>query len=116
MKNFELFELKNSEYDYLVIATTYISPILNLDGVQNKLIGKSGKLIFDLTLINGINSNRYISALIESGIVNRSSFDIVKNIKPNIENKSSEFFIHHSDLVKNGTISDDLKLVLLKNN
>ena len=33
MKNFEISKLKNSEYDYLVIATTYISPISTLDDV-----------------------------------------------------------------------------------
>ena len=37
MKNFEVSRLENSSYDYLVIATTYISPISTLDEVQKAL-------------------------------------------------------------------------------
>ena len=71
MKNFEVSRLENSSYDYLVIATTYISPISTLDEVQKAFKNISGKILFNLTLINGLNSNRYISAIIENGIVNR---------------------------------------------
>lgn len=113
MKNFELIKLNNSEYDYLVIATTYISPIATLNDVQNELTDKSGKIVFDLTLINGTNSNRYISATFENGIVNRRSFDVVKVIEPNVENISLNFFVHHSDIVENGTIPNALKSLLV---
>ena len=113
MKNFELFKLDNSEYDYLVIATTYISPIATLDDVQCELKGKSGSILFDLTLINGTSSNRYISALADNGIINRFSFSTVKKIEPEIEYKSLDFFVHHVDLVENGTIPKALKTLLL---
>lgn len=91
MKNFELIKLNNSKYDYLVIATTYISPVSTLTDVQNELTDKAGKIIFDLTLINGTSSNRYISASFENGIVNRRSFDVVKAIEPNVEHISLDF-------------------------
>lgn len=61
MKNFEVIKLNNSEYDYMVIATTCISPISTLTDIQNELEDKSGRIIFDLTLINGTSSNRYIT-------------------------------------------------------
>lgn len=80
MKNFEVSRLENSSYDYLVIATTYISPISTLDEVQKAFKNISGKILFNLTLINGLNSNRYISAIIENGIVNRKSFLIEKDV------------------------------------
>lgn len=54
MKNFEVSRLENSSYDYLVIATTYISPISTLDEVQKAFKNISGKILFNLTLINGI--------------------------------------------------------------
>lgn len=113
MKNFEILKLDNSEYDYLVIATTYISPISTLDYVQNELTGQSGSLVFDLTLINGTSSNRYISAVIENGVINRRSFAIVKEIEPRIERRSLDFFVNHVDLVKDGTIPNALKSLLV---
>lgn len=113
MKNFEIIKLNKSEYNYLVIATTCVSPIVTLNDVENELTDNSGKIIFDLTLINGTSSNRYISALFKNGIFNRQSFDIVKEIEPNVEHISSDFFIHHTDLVKNGTIPSALKSLLI---
>ena len=113
MKNFELIKLNNSKYDYLVIATTYISPVSTLTDVQNELTDKAGKIIFDLTLINGTSSNRYISASFENGLVNRRSFDVVKAIEPNVEHISLDFFVHHADLVENGTIPNALKSLLV---
>ena len=113
MKNFELIKLNSSEYNYLVIATTYISPISTLTDVQNELTDISGKIIFDLTLINGISSNRYVSASFENGTINRRSFDAVKGITPDVEHISLAFFAQHADLVKNGTIPSALKSLLV---
>ena len=72
MKNFEISKLSNSEYDYLIIATTYISPISTLESLQNEFKHITGKLIFDLTLINGTSSNRYISAVVENGTISKA--------------------------------------------
>lgn len=113
MKNFEIIKLNNCEYDYLVIATTYISPIATLTDVQNELTNESGRIIFDLTLINGTSSNRYISASFENGIFNRQSFDAVKVIESNVEHISLDFFVHHPDLVENGTIPNALRSLLV---
>lgn len=112
MKNFEIIKLNDSEYDYMVIATTCISPISTLTDIQNVLANKSGRIIFDLTLINGTNSNRYISALFENGVFDRRSFNVVKVIAPNLEYISLEFFIRHVELVENGTIPNALKSLL----
>lgn len=112
MKNFEIIKLNDSEYDYMVIATTCISPISTLTDIQNVLANKSGRIIFDLTLINGTNSNRYISALFENGVFDRRSFNVVKVIAPNLEHISLEFFIRHVELVENGTIPNALKSLL----
>ena len=46
MKNFEVIKLNNSEYDYMVIATTCISPISTLTDIQNELEDKySSKIV-----------------------------------------------------------------------
>ena len=101
MKNFEVSRLENSSYDYLVIATTYISPISTLDEVQKAFKNISGKILFNLTLINGLNSNRYISAIIEKDVDNPVIHD------------SISFFSKHAEIVENGTISKALKNLLI---
>ena len=113
MKNFEVIKLNNSEYDYMVMATTCISPISTLTDIQNELEDKSGRIIFDLTLINGTSSNRYISAIFEDGAFDRRSFKAVKVIETDIEHTSLDFFVHHADLVENGTIPNALKSLLV---
>lgn len=113
MKNFEIIKLGSDKYMYMVIATTCISPISTLADVQNELENTSGQIIFDLTLINGTNSNRYISASFENGVFDRRSFELVKTIDPSIKHISSEFFIRHADTVKNGTIPNALKSLLV---
>ncbi len=114
MKNFEVIKLNNSEYDYMVIATTCISPISTLTDIQNEFEDKSGRIIFDLTLINGTSSNRYITASLENGAFNRKSFEVVKVIESKVEYISLDFFAHHADLVNNGTIQNALKSLLIE--
>ena len=109
MKNFEVSRLENSSYDYLVIATTYISPISTLDEVQKAFKNISGKILFNLTLINGLNSNRYISAIIENG----KSFLIEKDVDNPVIHDSISFFSKHAEIVENGTISKALKNLLI---
>ena len=113
MKNFEVSRLENSSYDYLVIATTYISPISTLDEVQKAFKNISWKILFNLTLINGLNSNRYISAIIENGIVNRKSFLIEKDVDNPVIHDSISFFSKYAEIVENGTISKALKNLLI---
>lgn len=56
MKNFEVSRLENSSYDYLVIATTYISPISTLDEVQKAFKNISGKILFNFSYNRKWNS------------------------------------------------------------
>ena len=56
MKNFEVIRLENSSYDYLVIATTYISPISTLDEVQKAFKNISGKILFNFSYNRKWNS------------------------------------------------------------
>ena len=94
MKNFEVSRLENSSYDYLVIATTYISPISTLDEVQKAFKNISGKIL-------------------ENGIVNRKSFLIEKDVDNPVIHDSISFFSKHAEIVENGTISKALKNLLI---
>lgn len=112
MKNYSLVEIDGSSYKYLVIATSYINPVSILEDIENDIGTASGNVLFDLTLINGTNSNRYLSAMISNGVFLRRSFIKIANIDKNIRLISNNFFMKNSEIVDRGTIPDSLKYLL----
>lgn len=112
MKNFCLKHISNSEYKYLIIATTYISPTENLSEIESNITGFTGKVIFDQTLINGNSFNRYIEAIVEDGKFNRRSFKAKKDIDIKIKQISKDFFLKNKVLVDSGTITKAIKFLV----
>lgn len=114
MKDFVVKKVNKTDYDYLIIATSYESPIDDLGEVENEIKGYTGKIVFDLTLINGMNSNRYLEAEVVSGIIDRKSFKIKKNFDKQIGRISREFFRDNVEIVDHSTITNALKFLLKK--
>ena len=112
MNNYSVFETDKTSYCCVVIATSYISPISTLDELQVDLKRMSGNVLFDLTLINGISSNRYISAQLNQGIFDKRSFKIVSGITDTILEISRDFFMEHPSIVDRGVIPSSLKYLL----
>ena len=114
MNSYMLLETMQDDYNWLVIATSYISPLSILDDLVKDLKSASGQVLFDLTLINGTANNRYISAVLENGSFVMSSFKVASNISNGLTNISRQFFCEHPSIVDEGIISKTLKY-LLKN-
>ena len=112
MKNYCIVKIKDSDYEYLIIAANCINPITELDDIQRDLGTVSGTILFDLTLINGINSNRYLSATVHKGVFARDSFKKVSEVEEQILTVSQNFFMENSDAVERGTITKPLKYLL----
>ncbi len=112
MKNFSIEKTNIDKYKYLIIATSYDSPTYNLDKIEEELGNYTGKIVFDLTLINGLNSNRYLEADVEEGKINRMSFESRKNIIDSLKEISEKFFLNNSDILECGTITNALKFLL----
>ena len=114
MNTYVLLETKEDEYNWLVIATSHVSPLSILDELIKDLKSVSGLVLFDLTLINGIENNRYISAVLEHGSFVHSSFKVASNISSRLRNISRQFFRENPSIVDEGVISRRLKLLLKK--
>lgn len=112
MNEYILAYIENSNYNWIVIATSYISPIMLLDRISKEIRNSSGHVLFDLALINGVERNRYIAADIIDGRFDRSSFRTVNEISDNITNISRNFFVNNPDIVDNGIIPRSLKYLL----
>jgi polyisoprenoid-binding protein YceI len=80
--------------------------------VETELHGYTGKIIFDLTLINGTNSNRYLEVEVVSGEINRKSFKIKRKLDEPIGDVSRNFFRNNVEVLEKSTITNALKFLL----
>ena len=116
MNTYIVLETKQCDYNWLVIATSYISPLLVLDDLRKELRNETGCVLFDMTLINGMEYNRYISALMNNGTFDRTSFKAVATISDNLRSISRKFFVEHPALVDESVISKPIKYLLKAGN
>ncbi len=114
MNNFTIIKLNTANFGYLVIATSYVSPLGNLSEIEEQIKEFSGKVLFDLTLINGKNSNRYIQSNSVESKFDLKSFTIVNDLEDEIREVSRNFFKEHIEIVEQSTISNSLKFLLKK--
>lgn len=109
MKNYSLIKVDNSEYDWIVIAISYVSPIDEVDSIIQAIRGRSTRILFDLTLINGISSNRYISLKVDNGEYSKSSFRVVQHVTSSVKDVGLSYFANNPEVVDRSVLSDTLK-------
>lgn len=114
MKDYRLFDIKDSSYKYLVVAINSNYPLSELENIQNDIGKTTGSILFDLTLINGISNNRYVCATVDDGVFNRRSFKIVprEDVNQKVVDISKNLFRKNPHYVDNGTITSALKFLL----
>ena len=110
--NFEVIKLNNEPYDFLIIATSYENPLSYLKEIGQEIQVKKANLLFDLTLINGIKSNRYIQCEYENGRKQLQPCSIVESVDEAIKAVSMDYFAKNEEVVKRSVISNSLKYLL----
>ena len=113
-ETFRLIELNNESYDFLVIATSAVNPLNCLNDIVEEIGSDTAKVLFDLTLINGTNSNRYIQGNCVDGNFNIAAFMVVSSINEDIKNICKAFFVRNNELDKRSIISQKLKYLLMQ--
>lgn len=113
MKNkFEILQLNNEPYDFLVIATSCENPLSSFKEIEDIIQVQKANLLFDLTLINGVSKNRYIKCEYEFGKNQLQSFTIVEHIDDSIKRISYNYFMENEDIVRKSVIPNSLKCLL----
>lgn len=112
MGNYKILKLNNETFDFLIIATSCHNPLNYITEITNELSKEQSKLLFDLTLINGTNSNRYISCDFYKNKNYWQSCYLVNDINEHIKNLSRDYFMKNNDIVEKGTIPNSLKFLL----
>ncbi len=115
MKNFEIQKLHNSVYPYLILATSYVNPLSNLDDIESVLKPEdAGKVIFDLLLANGVSSNRYMEAEFDGDRFDFTSFRPLEEVDTHIKEQSGEFYRKNEDLLDNSVLPRSHRFLLKK--
>ncbi len=76
MTTYQIKEYPNQSrlYGIIVFSTCYISPIDEIDRIQEEIKGYNGIVLFDLLMCNGFSSNRFIEGLYDGERFVRSTF------------------------------------------
>lgn len=111
-RQYELIKLDNKSYDFLVIAFSPINPLSYLEDILNQIEEKNFNILFDLTLINGVNDNRYIKGKCVEGIFLSSSFTAISSVDKNIKNICKSFFVYNNEIVQKSVIPNQLKFLI----
>jgi len=109
LKEYNIFELNSPDYDLLVIANTYINPINIFLNNKEELPIKNGKIVFDLTLIYGCKTNRYVVAEIIEGALDIKSVKAITSLDGSIKKISQEYFLNNQYLVQNSHLTNSDK-------
>ena len=112
MKKFKIIKLHDEPYDFLVIATTFENPLSLISEIEKAIMVKSARILFDLTLINGLKSNRYIECNYLSGSTITTSCNLVHNVSNSIREISRRFFVKNERIVKKSVIPNALKFLV----
>lgn len=113
MDKYKVVKLEKQLFDYLVIANTYENPINDL--IFNLYVPfiENGNIIFDLTMVNGISSNRYASVEVKNNKILTKSIKTYSSIDNDIFNISRKYFMINPHIVTNSPLPSTEKYKIL---
>lgn len=110
--NFKILKLNNEPYDFLIIATSYENPLSSIKEIGEEIQVRKANLLFDLTLINGTNKNRYIKCEYDADTNDLPPCSIVEGIDDDIKKVSQSYFSQNEEVVRKSVIPNSLKYLL----
>ena len=111
------FEIIMEQSKCIILSTSYINPLSNLDIIEKELKNKkyNGEVFFDLLLSNGKSKNRFIEVTYNFGF-DPSSFSELETISPFILELSKSFYENNLILIENSILTKVQKFLLTKGN
>lgn len=96
----------NNKNNYIILSTSYISPLDEIEELQNDLkkLNYNGELIIDLLICNGLSSNRFFKAYFDGKAIDLCSIKILSDVDDNIKGTSREFYKNHANILDNSTL------------
>ena len=105
MKAYDIIQFEK-DYKYVVVATSYENPIDEIEDIEQELNNRKyyGKILFDLLLCNGMNSNRYIEMDFDVNYFDITSSIIIESPTENIKKFIYEYFRNRPLLIENSVL------------
>lgn len=96
----------------LEIVKSYENPLSSIKEIGEEIQVQKANILFDLTLINGTNRNRYIKCEYDADTSQLPICSIVEGIDNDIKKISQSFFSENEEVVKKSVILNSLKYLL----
>lgn len=117
MKEYELLTVNCVDYKFLVLSTSYESPLKHLKDIVSQLSCQSDscKVVFDLLLSMGNNSDRFVEATYDGLDREITSFNFIVLDKQNCLRKvTSKYYKEHICLTYDSVLTSQQKNLLSK--
>lgn len=110
--DFEVIKLRNSTYDYLVIANTG-SCALNYVTAEDFPSIVNGKIVFDLLLYSGIGEHRFAVMEKRDGVLVKQNIKYFSRVDASITAECIKYYALHADLIANSCLMPVEKQAML---
>lgn len=117
MTSYKIKPLENSEYECLVLATSFEDPLDNIAFIELDLksLGIRGNVLFDMLGQVGNSSERFISILFNGQNFDNKTFSFVAIPKNDMLRKNTlEFFLENLDCLDASILTATDKRLILK--
>jgi hypothetical protein len=105
---------KNDCKELYVLATTWMNPLEECENISAEAKIEEGKVLVDLTMINGGAFNRYLFGKISGGKIQKDSLRAIRDIPEELKKIRREFFLEHPRFLKMGIVSDAEELMQIR--
>ncbi|WP_461611963.1 type II toxin-antitoxin system RnlB family antitoxin [Cytobacillus kochii] len=106
MKKYGLIQLSGSEYQCMVLATSYEDPLQDIQDIERELkdLDVCGKILFDMLAHIGDNSERFLEANFDGDFLVLDSFRFVTINKNSAYRQNTKEFFSSKSYMLEGTI------------
>lgn len=112
MDKYEILKLNNEPFDFLVIAKSFENPLSHFEDISKEINVDRARILFDLTLINGMKRNRYIACDFRLGESHLQSCSLIKEIDEYLKTITHNYFMENEEVVQKSIIPNSLKFLL----
>lgn len=118
MKNYEVVSINNNEYDVIIYSKSQISPFENIKEIEDelrKMDTSINRVIFDMILCRGNNSDRFIKCDFDGNSLLRSTMEVVAlSKKDTLRKLSINYLVKEKEKVENSILTSIQKKMILK--
>jgi hypothetical protein len=118
MKGYELLTVNYNEYKFLVLSTSFETPLNHINEITTELSENGSndyKVIFDMLLSIGNTSERFVEAKFDGDKLNQSSFNYIHvNKKDDLRKISTQFLKENCYLLDNSVLNSYQKKMVSK--